>query len=99
MKMIEEHLRNMVSRHQRDWEDRLHVFQLTYWVSTHETTSITPANMVFTWALGLPCDLQTCWKGLYIITWINMVYTIQWHPRSKIMGPRGGKSVEGCSRA
>ena len=41
---IEEHLRNMVSRH-RDWEDRLHKFQVAYWVSTYETTSMTPANM------------------------------------------------------
>lgn len=30
MKMIEEHLRNMVSRHQRNWEDRLYKFQVAY---------------------------------------------------------------------
>ena len=59
-KANEEYLRNMVSRYQHDWEDRLHIFQLAYWDSTNETTSMTPANMVFGWALYLPCDLQTC---------------------------------------
>lgn len=29
-KANEEYLRNMVSRYQHDWEDRLHIFQLAY---------------------------------------------------------------------
>jgi hypothetical protein len=57
VKTIEEHLRKVVSTHQRDWDERLPIFLLAYRASTHDTTGITPANMVFGRELRLPCDL------------------------------------------
>jgi transposase InsO family protein len=56
MKTIEEHLRKVVSTHQRDWDERLPIFLLAYQASTHETTGMTPAKMVFRRELRLPCD-------------------------------------------
>jgi len=38
VKTIEEHLRKVVSTHQRDWDERLPIFLLAYRASTHETT-------------------------------------------------------------
>ena len=58
VKTIEEHLRKVVSTHQRDWDERLPIFLLAYRASTHETTGVTPANMVFGRELRLPCDLM-----------------------------------------
>jgi hypothetical protein len=58
VKTIEEHLRKVVSTHQRDWDERLPIFLLAYRASTHETTSVTPANMVFGRELRLTCDLM-----------------------------------------
>jgi Integrase core domain. len=52
-----EHLRKVVSTHQRDWDERLPIFWLTYRASTHETTGVTPASMVLGQELCLPCDL------------------------------------------
>lgn len=43
--------------HQRDWEERPPIFPSAYRVSTHETTGITPANLVFARELRLQCDL------------------------------------------
>ena len=57
IKTIEEHLRKVVSAHQRDWDERLPIFLLSYRASTHETTGLTPANMLFGRELRLPCDL------------------------------------------
>jgi hypothetical protein len=54
---IEEHLRKVVSTHQRDWDERLSIFLLAYHSSTHDTTGMTPANMVFGRELRLLCDL------------------------------------------
>jgi len=48
----------VVSSHQRDWDERLPIFLLAYQASTHETTGVTPANMVFRRELRLPCDLM-----------------------------------------
>jgi hypothetical protein len=56
MKTVEEHMRKVVSTHQRDWDERLPVFLLAYRASTH-TTGMTPTNMVFGRELRLPCDL------------------------------------------
>jgi hypothetical protein len=56
VKTAEEHLRKVVSTHQRDWDERLPIFLLAYRESTHETTGMTPANMVFGSELRLPCD-------------------------------------------
>jgi transposase InsO family protein len=47
VKTIEKHLRKVVSSNQRDWDERMLLFLLAYRASTHETTSVTPANMVF----------------------------------------------------
>jgi hypothetical protein len=58
VKTVEEHLRKVVSIHQRDWDERLPIFLLAYRASTHETTGVTPANMVFGRELRLPCDLM-----------------------------------------
>jgi hypothetical protein len=51
--MVEEHF---VS-HQRDWNTRLSIFFFAYRVSTHDTTGLTPANLVFGRELHLSCDL------------------------------------------
>jgi hypothetical protein len=58
VKTIEEHLRKIVSDHQRDCNEKVPIFLLTYLASTHETTGVTPANMVFERELRLPCDLM-----------------------------------------
>ena len=58
VKTIEEHLRKVVSTHQRDWDERLSVFLLAYRASTHETTGVTPASMVFGRELRLPRNLM-----------------------------------------
>jgi hypothetical protein len=57
IKTIEEHLRKVVASHQRDWDRRLHLFLLAYRASTHDTTGLTPASLVFGRELRLPCDL------------------------------------------
>ena len=36
---------------------RIPLFLLAYRASTHETTGVTPANLVFGRELRLPCDL------------------------------------------
>jgi hypothetical protein len=58
VKTVEEHLRKVVSSHQRDWDEILPPFLLAYRASTNETTGVTPANMVFGRKLRLPCDLM-----------------------------------------
>jgi hypothetical protein len=57
VKPIEEHLRMVVSTHQRDWDERLPLFLLAYRASTHDTPGITAANLVFGRELRLPCNL------------------------------------------
>jgi hypothetical protein len=57
VKTVEEHLRKVVSTHQRDWDERLPIFLRAYRSSTHDTTDMTPANMIFGRELCLPCDL------------------------------------------
>ena len=51
---IEEHLRKVVSSNQRNWDERLPLFLLAYRASTHETTGLTPANLVFGRELACP---------------------------------------------
>jgi hypothetical protein len=58
VKTVTEHLRKVVSSHQRDWDERIHLFLMAYRASTHETTGVTPANLVFGRELRLPCDLM-----------------------------------------
>jgi transposase InsO family protein len=57
IKMVEEHLRKVVASYQRDWDARLPMFLLAYRASTHDTTGLTPANLVFGRELRLPSDL------------------------------------------
>jgi hypothetical protein len=56
-KTIEEHLGKVVASHQRNWDERLHLFLLAYRASTHDTMGLTPASLVFGRELRLPCDL------------------------------------------
>jgi hypothetical protein len=42
---------------QRDWDDRAPPFLLAYRASTHDTTGLTPAKLMFGRELRLPCDL------------------------------------------
>jgi transposase InsO family protein len=57
IKTIEEHLRKVVASHQRDWDERVPLFLLAYRASTHDTTGLTPAKLIFGRELRLPCDL------------------------------------------
>jgi hypothetical protein len=57
IKTVEEHLRKVVASHQRDWDKRLPPFLLAYRASTHDTTGLTPARLVFGRELRLSCDL------------------------------------------
>jgi hypothetical protein len=57
IKTIEEHLRKVVASHQKDWDEGLPLFLLAYRASTHDTTGLTPASLVFGRELQLPCDL------------------------------------------
>jgi transposase InsO family protein len=47
VKTIEEHLRKVFASNQRDWDEKLPLFLLAYRASTHDTTGLTPANLVF----------------------------------------------------
>lgn len=53
-----EHLRKVVSSHQRDWDTRVPMFLLAYRSSTHDTTGLSPASILFGRELRLPCDLM-----------------------------------------
>jgi hypothetical protein len=57
VKTIEEHLRKVVTSNQRDWDEKLPLFLLAYSASTHDTTGLTPASLVFGRELRLPCNL------------------------------------------
>jgi hypothetical protein len=57
VKTFKEHLRKVVSTHQRYWDERLPIFLRAYRASTYKTTGMTSAMMVFGRELRLPCDL------------------------------------------
>jgi hypothetical protein len=57
IKTVEVHLLKVVASHQRDWDQRLPLFLLAYRASTHDTTGLTPAKLMFGLELQLPCDL------------------------------------------
>jgi hypothetical protein len=57
IKTIEKHLRKVVASYQRDWEARLPIFLLDYRASTHDSTGLTPARLVFGRELRRTCDL------------------------------------------
>jgi transposase InsO family protein len=52
-----DYLRKVVASHQNDRDERLHLFLLAFRASTHDTTGLTPAKLVFGRELRLPCDL------------------------------------------
>ena len=51
-------MRKVFFTHQRDWDEWLPIFPLVCRASTHETTGVTLANMVFGRELRLHCDLK-----------------------------------------
>jgi transposase InsO family protein len=57
IKKVEEHLCKVVAFHQRDWDARLPIFPLSYRASSHDTTGLTPASLVFGRGTPTPCDL------------------------------------------
>jgi hypothetical protein len=57
IKTVEEHLREVVSSNQKDWDAMLPLSLLDYGESTHDTTGFTPANLLFGRELRLPSDL------------------------------------------
>jgi hypothetical protein len=57
IKTVEEHLRNVVASHQREWDERLPLVLLVYRPSTHDPTGLAPVSLVFGRELRLPCDL------------------------------------------
>jgi hypothetical protein len=57
VKTVEEHLRKVILTHQKDWDERMHNFLLTYKTQNHKTTGMTPTSMMFRRELYLPCNL------------------------------------------
>ena len=55
---LEEHLRKVVDAHQRDWDKHIPMFLLAYRSAIHNTTSKTPASVLFGMELRLPADLK-----------------------------------------
>jgi hypothetical protein len=57
-KTINRHLAKVVSDHQKDWDQLLHLFLLAYRSSIHESTGQSPASIIMGRELRLPCDLK-----------------------------------------
>jgi hypothetical protein len=57
VKTIGDLLRKVVTSHQRDQDARLPIFLLAYRASTHDTTGLTPANLMIRREPRLPCYL------------------------------------------
>ncbi|KAG5891945.1 hypothetical protein JTB14_002221 [Gonioctena quinquepunctata] len=55
---INRHLSKVVSDHQRDWDQYLHLFLMAYRSAVHESTGQTPASIIMGRKLRLPCDLK-----------------------------------------
>jgi hypothetical protein len=58
VKTTQQHLRKVYSPHYWDWFKRLPIFLLAYRASTHDTTAVTLACMVFGWDLRLHYELM-----------------------------------------
>jgi hypothetical protein len=56
VKTVMQHLRKVVTSHQRDWNEGLPVFLLAYKASTYDTLGMIPASLVLGRASPL-CDL------------------------------------------
>lgn len=55
---LEEHLKKVVDKGQKDWDERLPMFLMAYRSSIHDTTTVTPAKAIFGTDLRLPADLK-----------------------------------------
>ena len=55
---LEEYLRKVVSAHQKDWDQHIPKFLLAYRSTVHNTTSLSPAKVLFGTDLKLPADLE-----------------------------------------
>jgi hypothetical protein len=55
---LEEYLRKVVSKNQKDWDEHIPKFLMAYRSAVHETTSYTPAKILFGMDLRLPADLE-----------------------------------------
>lgn len=55
---LEEHLRKVVSDNQKDWDKHIDLFLMAYRSSVHDTTSQTPASILFGTELRLPADMK-----------------------------------------
>jgi len=55
---LEEHLKKVVDKNQKDWDEHIALFLMAYRSSIHDTTSTTPAKAVFGCDLRLPADLK-----------------------------------------
>ena len=58
-KTINRHLAKVVSDHERDWDQLLHLLLLAYRSSVHESTGQSPASITMGRKLRLPCDLKS----------------------------------------
>jgi hypothetical protein len=56
IKTVNKHMRKVVALHQGDWGSRLPIFLLAHRVPTHDSTGLTPSNLVLGRELRLSCD-------------------------------------------
>ena len=57
-RQLEQHLTKVVNGNQTDWDQRIPLFRMAYRASLHDTTSMTPAKLVFGRVIRLPGDLM-----------------------------------------
>lgn len=55
---LEEHLRKVVGKCQRNWDKHIQMFLLAYRSAVHDTTGHSPARIIFGADLRLPSDLK-----------------------------------------
>ena len=55
---LEEYLRKAVSEQQKDWDEHIPRFLLAYRSAVHDSTSRSPAKVIFGTEIKLPCDLE-----------------------------------------
>lgn len=55
---LEDYLKKVVSAQQKDWDEHIPTFLLAYRSAVHDSTSKTPAKIIFGAELKLPGDLQ-----------------------------------------
>ena len=57
IRTIEDMLSSFISSHQKDWDKFIPLLNMAYRSSVHETTGMTPNNMIFGREINLPIDL------------------------------------------